>query len=649
MKTKHLQLFLIVLGMTLLTAGCSDLPTTPLSNNNGPVLSHNNTATQFAPMEITFSGIGTGHISASAHSITHLPNVASAKAGESPHVARELSPITNLGDTLQLKPTNIHTYFEHNGVRYLSAQFKVRNPTNHDLVNLTFIGVQAQKSIGKAAVSELVRANNTYITGGLAKNIAAHTIPTNLLHLSGAEVTQTATILQFFSKSEANDILQALPSGFPVNDVYPWGFITKSSTVKNGNFILPGNAGPNQFDGTVSFAVRIPKQANASDNPEELRIIVLPIQDSQIHFPCSLSSSVSGNILINNEGSTITPQCSDPSQSYRYLDVGRHHTLAVRYNQTVFAWGGSDTYGEISGPNGFTSHNTVAVAAGKNHSLALTADGTVHGWGSNAFSQLPVPTNLTDGSVDIVGISAYTNHSAALAQNGTVYVWGQNGNGRPAPKPTLPVSNVIQVSSGLYNYSVVKSDGTIDVFEITYDSFQQRYAFVSTDESAQASKTIPDSLQNGSVNVVQVASGERFTVALDDRGLISVWGQNKSVFFNSSKPNNMNHIVQVAAGSRFIVALREDGTVTAWGTGTYGIKSQLTSVTSDDNGGTVDLTNPNEAHVVTISAGHFNAAALRANGTIVVWGYNNSGQLDGQQFGSGPFRGSFPTSPIYTW
>jgi alpha-tubulin suppressor-like RCC1 family protein len=58
--------------------------------------------------------------------------------------------------------------------------------------------------------------------------------------------------------------------------------------------------------------------------------------------------------------------------------------------------------------------NAVAIAAGRDHSLALRADGTVVAWGRNTSEQTNVPGFLTN----VVAIAGGENHSLALVETG---------------------------------------------------------------------------------------------------------------------------------------------------------------------------------------------------------------------------------------
>ena len=113
---------------------------------------------------------------------------------------------------------------------------------------------------------------------------------------------------------------------------------------------------------------------------------------------------------------------------------GGAHTLAVKSDGTMLAWG-RDSIGQLGDKvaleqkprpvavNGLT--NIIVVAAGQNHSLALKSNGTVYAWGDDADGQLgddpvsleqPIPV-LVSGINNIVAIAAGGSHSLALNQN----------------------------------------------------------------------------------------------------------------------------------------------------------------------------------------------------------------------------------------
>ncbi|PYT63153.1 MAG: hypothetical protein DMG35_05105, partial [Acidobacteria bacterium] len=147
---------------------------------------------------------------------------------------------------------------------------------------------------------------------------------------------------------------------------------------------------------------------------------------------------------------------------------GLLHSLALKSDGTVRAWGqntsgqsgngtvtfGSNTPVQVLGPAGagFLS-GVTAIAGGELHSLALKSDGTVWAWGGNGGGQLGNGTNtdsntpvevLGPGGVGFLsGVTAIAGgffHSLALQGAAPSAVFSLSGNWSDTTNPNGPWS-----------------------------------------------------------------------------------------------------------------------------------------------------------------------------------------------------------------
>jgi hypothetical protein len=135
------------------------------------------------------------------------------------------------------------------------------------------------------------------------------------------------------------------------------------------------------------------------------------------------------------------------------IAAGGDHGMALLYDGTVWTWG-RDGFGQLGNGGGSLNIQSPApvpglsdaymIAAGGDHSLALRYDGTVWAWGADGSGQLgdggsgvnqqnPVQViNL----FDVQTIAAGNAHSLSLRYDLSLWVWGsdtqgQLGNGLP--------------------------------------------------------------------------------------------------------------------------------------------------------------------------------------------------------------------------
>jgi alpha-tubulin suppressor-like RCC1 family protein len=228
---------------------------------------------------------------------------------------------------------------------------------------------------------------------------------------------------------------------------------------------------------------------------------------------------------------------SDPAQSFVpaslsnaiAIATAHEHSLALKGDGTVLAWGPYNGSAEVKVPADLT--NAVAVAAGVFHSLALRTDGTVIAWGSNSEGQTQVPVDLTN----VVAIAAGGSQSLALKADGTVVAWGDPGQSRvPAG-----LGNVVAIAAGDGHSLALKADGTV----------------VGWGNNGSGQIRAPAWL----TDVVAIAAGSSHSLGLRSDGTVVGWGLEPRV------PRDLADVIAIAAGCNHSLAAKADGTVVGWG------------------------------------------------------------------------------------
>jgi alpha-tubulin suppressor-like RCC1 family protein len=251
----------------------------------------------------------------------------------------------------------------------------------------------------------------------------------------------------------------------------------------------------------------------------------------------------------------------------------------------VVAWG-DNSAGQLNVPAGLVG--VVQVAAGDYHSLALRADGTVVAWGTASFGAANVPADLTNA----VAIAAGGYHSLALRADGTVRGWGSNFGPYQYGQPTVPVYGQASVPAGL-------------------------------------------------TEVVAIAAGEYYSVALRADGQVVVWGGGPHGPMNV--PTTVRNIVAVAACPYSIMAIGGAGALRLWGaeipvpTGSdfVAIAPEVGLLADGEVSTASETENPTEGWIASPGALHGLAAfevagsgnqilARASDGTVVVLGGNQS-------------------------
>ena len=279
--------------------------------------------------------------------------------------------------------------------------------------------------------------------------------------------------------------------------------------------------------------------------------------------------------------------CSAPStvqirggqaSAYRSVSPGAH-TLATRYDGTLWAWGLSNEKGQMGDGTLVTRYSPTYIGAGYRevavslyYSLAIKTDGTVWAWGSNSAGQLGdgtrsdslVPKQVASGFVEI---SAGWDHSVGLKTDGTLWAWGANtygqlgdGSTNPSLYPKQIGSGFRQISTSAYRTMALKTDGSIWAWG------------KDVGDATNVGSLVPRQIANG-FSAIQAGIG--YNVALKPDGTLWAWGNNANNELGDGTNTPRYAPKQIGSGFREIavgqysgginLGLKQDGSLWTWG------------------------------------------------------------------------------------
>jgi len=339
--------------------------------------------------------------------------------------------------------------------------------------------------------------------------------------------------------------------------------------------------------------------------------------------------------------------------NWAYVSDGRGHSAAIRTDGTLWAWGYNNRYGQLG--DGTTSPRTApvrigtatnwaSVSVGRDHSVAIRRDGTLWAWGNNRHGQLGdgtggnwnSPDRLSPVQVGIAtnwaSISAGSRHTVAMRTDGTLWTWGLNEfgqlgdgtGGRDSRNNAVGNRNTpvrigtlwASASAGGYHTVAISADGTLWAWGANWHG--------ELGDGTRMNRNRP--VQVGAdANWLYVSAGGNewggHTMVIRMDGSLWAWGNNQQGQLGDGTTTVRDFPVQVGTATNWAsvstgncgsfghtVGTRTNGSLWIWGgrDQRYGIIPMRVG------------TGTNWAHV---SAGNGRTAVIKTDGTLwIVWG-----------------------------
>jgi alpha-tubulin suppressor-like RCC1 family protein len=345
--------------------------------------------------------------------------------------------------------------------------------------------------------------------------------------------------------------------------------------------------------------------------------------------------------------------------SYRYgaafLDPGLNTLTAPTpsYTYYLYSWGANQN-GQL-GLNNLTYYSSPKqvgsltswsfIAPGTAFTIAIKTDGTLWSWGQNNNGQLGLNNTTYYSSPKQVGalttwlnakLACTDNSVMAVKSDGTLWFWGNIGSGASglgvvtatysSPKQVGALTNWSNISKSASFTLATKTDGTL----WSWGNNPYGQLGIGNITSYSSPKQV-GALTNWS----NVGAGSVFSVAIKTDGTIWSFGRNNNGQLGLNNTTNYSSPKQVGAlttwtnittdGYNNAFALRGDGTLWAWGYNNYGSCGQSN---------TTQYSSPKQVGALTSWSSftpnfmlYQGANVIKTNGTLWTWGRNHKGQL----------------------
>ena len=307
---------------------------------------------------------------------------------------------------------------------------------------------------------------------------------------------------------------------------------------------------------------------------------------------------------------------------------------------------------------------TGRIAAGDKHTCAISLNNSIWCWGDNTYSQLGSSTFSGDFSLVPIQVSALpglriakrivagTNHTCVLATDGTVWCWGQNGNGnlgdgtfliRGIPVQALLGTTAVMISAGGSTTCASLSDDSLKCWGKGNSGQIGNNATLLSNATPVYTSLVPASLSvPGSFTVGHLEIGSAHSCAISVLGAAWCWGdvangrlgitQELNALIPTPTTSLGSTASEVAAGGAHTCALLTNGSVMCFGYNDTGQLGQTPTQPASSNA--IPTVVALVATATHVSAGKQFTCALLSTAVVHCFGDNVSGQLGAGSFGS---------------
>ena len=334
---------------------------------------------------------------------------------------------------------------------------------------------------------------------------------------------------------------------------------------------------------------------------------------------CSEKTEPDNNSELNNvvhDTSAVTESVTDQNTENTPMQTSSVSSLSEDSSVTV------------------TEHQKIEkLTLGPTNSGAITEDGTLYMWGdgdklklgNGDFGIADAPLKIMD---NVDELYCGENSGAAITRDGSLYMWGaitpfprqENALYKTLRFPEKIMDNVKYASLGISHAAVIKNDNSLYMWGPS--------SYGQLGNGINDIYEYPDTPLKIMDNVRCVSLGRQFSTAVTFDGSLYTWGRNKWGQLGNGKSGEdefeaepvkiMDNVKYVSTGFGHSAAITEDGSLYMWGwndSGQLGNGEHGVGVQSDVPVKIMD-------NVKSVSLGNGHSGALTEDGELYMWGNN---------------------------
>ena len=178
----------------------------------------------------------------------------------------------------------------------------------------------------------------------------------------------------------------------------------------------------------------------------------------------SWGGNTRGELGLNGGGDRSSPVQIGSLTDWASINAGFYHTIALKIDGTIWSWGENSDDGQLGLGDEIDRSSPVQIGllttwasinAGQYHTIAVKTNGTLWAWGKNAIGELGDGTIVNKSSPIQIGaltdwssvIDAGRRQNVAIKTDGTLWAWGEGIQGQLGNGIAIHRSSPVQIGS----------------------------------------------------------------------------------------------------------------------------------------------------------------------------------------------------------